>query len=184
VTDGPADGAVDGAVVRPVGWVHSPRVEAVDDDWDSVVSTIVLDDAAFGPDAVAGLERFSHVEVVYLFDRVDPGTVERAARHPRGNGDWPAVGIFAQRAKSRPNRIGVTVCRLLGIEGLTLTVRGLDAIDATPVLDVKPYMVEFGPRGPVHQPAWSHELMAGYWRVDGTAGDHSTDREGSPESGG
>ena len=57
------------------------------------------------------------------------------------------------------------MCRLLGVEGLTLTVQALDAIDGTPVLDVKPYLVEFAPRGEVRQPAWSHELMSGYWRA-------------------
>jgi tRNA (adenine37-N6)-methyltransferase len=57
----------------------------------------------------------------------------------------------------------VTTCELVGVDGLTLRVRGLDAIDGTPVLDVKPYMAEFGPRGTLRQPAWSSELMAGYW---------------------
>lgn len=85
------------------------------------------------------------------------------ARHPRGNEQWPKVGIFAQRAKSRPNRLGVSVCRLVAVEALTITVQALDAIDGTPVLDLKPYMREFGPRGEVRQPAWSHELMATYW---------------------
>ncbi len=55
------------------------------------------------------------------------------------------------------------MCRLLAVEGLTLTVHALDAIDGTPVLDVKPYLAEFAPRGEVRQPAWSHELMSGYW---------------------
>ena len=73
------------------------------------------------------------------------------------------MGIFAQRAKARPNRIGVTTCALVGVDGLELRVRGLDAVDGTPVLDVKPHVVEFGPRGPVRQPAWMTELMAGYW---------------------
>ncbi len=72
---------------------------------------------------------------------------------------------FAQRAKGRPNRLGVSVCRLLGVNELTLTVQALDAIDGTPVFDLKPYMAEFGPRGEVRQPAWSHELMAGYWNT-------------------
>jgi len=52
---------------------------------------------------------------------------------------------------------------LVSVESLTLTVEGLDAIDGTPVLDIKPYMLEFGPRGDVHQPVWATELMAGYW---------------------
>lgn len=149
--------------MQAIGQVSSPRTEPLDDDWDSITSTITLDGSRFTEDAVRGLDAFSHVEVVYVFDRVDPQNVQTAARHPRGNEDWPKVGIFAQRAKGRPNRIGVTVCRLLGVDGLTLSVRSLDAIDGTPVIDVKPYMVEFAPRGEVRQPAWSSELMAEYW---------------------
>ncbi len=151
--------------MEPIGRVSSPRVEPLDDDWDSITATITLDPARFTPDALWGLADFSHVEVVYVFDRVDPDAVQTRARHPRGNADWPEVGIFAQRAKGRPNRIGVSVCRLLRVDGLAVTVHALDAIDGTPVLDLKPYMVEFAPRGEVRQPTWSHELMAGYWRA-------------------
>jgi tRNA (adenine37-N6)-methyltransferase len=150
-------------MVEPIGRVESSRTEAIDDDWDAVTARITLDGEQFGPESLAGLGDFSHVEVVFLFDAVDPEDIERGARHPRGNTDWPRAGIFAQRAKMRPNRIGVTVCALLDIDGLTLTVQGLDAINGTPVLDVKPYMAEFGPRGDVRQPTWSRELMAGYW---------------------
>ena len=75
-------------------------------------AALELDPARFGPEAVAGLEGFSHLEVVFLFDRVDPAAVELGARHPRGNRAWPRVGIFAQRAKDRPNRLGVSRCRL------------------------------------------------------------------------
>jgi tRNA-Thr(GGU) m(6)t(6)A37 methyltransferase TsaA len=149
--------------VTPIGWVHSSRDEAIDDDWESVGATITLDPARFGAESLAGLAEFSHVEVVYLFDRVDDGEVQVGARHPRGNADWPSVGIFAQRAKMRPNRLGVTVCRLVGIDDITLTVEALDAIDGTPVLDVKPVMAEFLPRGELRQPEWSRELMATYW---------------------
>jgi tRNA (adenine37-N6)-methyltransferase len=104
-----------------------------------------------------------HVELVYVFDRVDPADVETGARHPRGNERWPRVGIFAQRAKDRPNRIGVSSCRLLGVDGLDVHVAGLDAVDGTPVLDLKPVMAEFAPRGELRQPDWARELMAGYW---------------------
>jgi tRNA (Thr-GGU) A37 N-methylase len=149
--------------VTPIGWVHSSRTDPIDDDWDSVSSEIRVDESQFGKESLAGLADFTHVEVVYLFDRVDEAAVEVGARHPRGNQDWPAVGIFAQRAKLRPNRLGVTACRLLAVDGLTLRVEGLDAIDATPVLDIKPVMAEFLPRGEVGQPAWSHELMTTYW---------------------
>ena len=149
--------------MQPIGHVSSPRTEAVDDDWDSVVSTITVDADRFGPESLAGLDEFSHVEVVYVFDRRDPATIQTGARHPRNNSDWPLVGIFAQRGSARPNLIGVTVCSILAVDGLTVTVRGLDAIDATPVLDLKPYLAEFAPRGEVRQPEWSRELMAQYW---------------------
>lgn len=149
--------------MTPLGVVHSPRDEVLDDDWGDVVATLALDPAVVDEDATLGLEEFSHVEVVYLFDRVDPGSVQTGARHPRGNPDWPRVGILAQRAKGRPNRIGVTTCELVEVRGLTVVVRGLDAVDGTPVLDLKPYMTEFAPRTEVRQPAWSRELMTGYW---------------------
>ncbi|HWE54512.1 MAG TPA: TrmO family methyltransferase [Acidimicrobiales bacterium] len=135
----------------------------IDDDWDSVTSRITLDPGQVDATAVTGLDQFSHVEVVYVFDQVDPAVVERGARHPRSNPDWPSVGILAQRARMRPNRLGVTVCRLVGVDGLTVEVADLDAVDGTPVVDIKPYMAEFGPRGPVRQPVWSHQLMSGYW---------------------
>jgi tRNA (Thr-GGU) A37 N-methylase len=85
------------------------------------------------------------------------------ARHPRNNTAWPRVGIFAQRGKNRPNRIGSTICRVLRIDGRELYVAELDAIDKTPVLDIKPVMAEFLPREPVRQPRWSQELMSRYW---------------------
>lgn len=152
--------------MTPIGVVRNERTEAIDDDWDRVNSRIELDLSLLGTEATDGLRDFSHVEVVYVFDRVDPTTVVRGSRHPRGNPDWPQVGILAQRAKNRPNRIGTTVCELMAVRlGGVIEVRGLDAIDGTPVLDIKPYMAEFGPRGDVLQPAWSSELMAEYWTV-------------------
>jgi tRNA (Thr-GGU) A37 N-methylase len=101
---------------------------------------------------------------VFLFDRVAPEKVFTGSRHPRDRRDWPKTGIFAQRAKDRPNRIGVTVCKIESVDRLSVSVRELDAIDGTPVLDIKPYVEEFGPREPVRQAAWSRELMAGYFK--------------------
>ena len=91
----------------------------------------------------------------------------RGARHPRGNAAWPRVGILAQRGKDRPNRIGSTVVRILGREGRVLRVAGLDAVDGSPVLDVKPVFREFLPRGELRQPPWVRELTRDYWRRDG-----------------
>lgn len=150
--------------LAPVGVVVGGRDEAVDDDWGAVEAVIRLDGARFRPDAVAGLDDFSHLVVVFQFHLVDPAEVQSGARRPRGNPDWPAVGMFAQRARVRPNRLGVSTCRLVAVAGLDLRVQGLDAIDGSPVLDVKPFMWEFEPAAAaVRQPAWSTELMRGYY---------------------
>lgn len=149
--------------VMPIGVVVGGRTEAADDNWGNIEAEIRLDESRFGGEALAGLAEFSHIEVVYVFDRVDEAKVNIGARHPRGRSDWPLVGIFAQRAKARPNRIGVTTCELTAIKGTALKVRGLDAIDGTPVLDIKPYMTGFAPRGPVREPEWAIEVMADYW---------------------
>lgn len=150
--------------LTPIGIVHNPVREAADDIWANVVSRIELDASRYAPDCLAGLTEFSHVEIVFVFHLVGDADIRYGARHPRGRADWPLTGIFAQRAKHRPNRTGVTVCRLLSVEGLSISVEGLDAIDGTPVLDIKPYMREFAPRETVRQPQWATELMAGYWR--------------------
>ncbi|MFI8290512.1 S-adenosylmethionine-dependent methyltransferase [Streptomyces sp. ms191] len=152
-----------GLTTRAVGRVIGGREEVRDDEWGAISAVIRLDAARFGPEALAGLDAFSHVEVVYHFDRVPEERIETGARHPRGNTDWPLVGIFAQRGKNRPNRIGVSRCRLLRTEGLDLHVQGLDAVDGTPVLDIKPYMTEFGPQGDVRQPDWATEIMRHYY---------------------
>jgi tRNA-Thr(GGU) m(6)t(6)A37 methyltransferase TsaA len=149
--------------LEPIGYVVGGRSEPVDDDWGNVEATIVLEDGLLEADAIACLDEFSHLEVVYLFHLVEPKDVTRGTRRPRGNPEWPEVGILAQRAKARPNRIGVSRCELVDIDGFKLRVRGLDALDGTPVLDIKPFMVEFAPRGPVYQPAWASDLMRNYW---------------------
>ena len=150
--------------VSPIGTVRSPRKDLSDDFWGAVDAEIVLD-AAFGEEAFYGLNDFSHVEVLFLMDRVDPGKVEKGARHPRERADWPLGGIFAQRGKARPNRIGLTRATIIKCEGRVLTVRGLDAIDGTPVLDVKPWMDEFAPIGATRQPEWASELMRDYFKA-------------------
>jgi tRNA-Thr(GGU) m(6)t(6)A37 methyltransferase TsaA len=149
--------------LAPIGWVRGGRVEPDDDNWSDVQSLIELDSNRFGPAALAGLDAFSHIEVVYVFDKVADAAVEMGSRHPRGRADWPDVGIFAQRAKNRPNRLGVTTCALVRVDGLRVFVSGLDAVDGTPVVDVKPYMSGFAPRGVVREPAWALELMRDYW---------------------
>ena len=149
--------------MEAVGWVRGGRAVAEDDDWGSSRARIELDPVRFTGEALAGLDVFSHAEILFLFDRVGEEEVEYGSRRPRGREDWPKVGIFAQRAKNRPNRIGVSICRIAGVAGSTLEVEGLDAIDGTPVLDIKPVMRGFMPRGELREPDWAAEIMERYW---------------------
>jgi tRNA (Thr-GGU) A37 N-methylase len=153
--------------MTPIGFVRSTRFEPTDDDWDREQVSIELDPGVVGPEALLGIDAFSHVEVIFHMNRVEASKIETAARHPRGNAEWPKVGILAQRAKNRVNQIGTTVCRVLRVDGARLHVEGLDAIDGSPVLDLKPWVREFAPRGEVVQPSWMGELMKGYWTTGG-----------------
>ena len=149
--------------VIPIGVVVSQRKEREDDYWDGIKSHIELDPAQFSDRSLIGLNTFSHVEVLFFMDRLDPAKVQFHSRHPRDNPVWPDTGIFAQRGGFRPNRIGATICRIIKIDGMSLELEGLDAIDGTPVLDIKPVVREFCARGEIIQPDWMTELMKNYW---------------------
>mgnify|MGYP005610047595 FL=1 len=149
--------------ILPVGRVVGGRVPADDDDWDAVTARGGRLALGVTGCALLGLDAFSHAEIVYLFDKLPESQVTTGARRPRGNPDWPLVGIFAQRGRNRPNRLAVSVCRIEKVEGTTLHVRGLDAIDGTPVVDIKPVMRGFAPRGEIREPDWAREIMSGYW---------------------
>jgi tRNA-Thr(GGU) m(6)t(6)A37 methyltransferase TsaA len=149
--------------LAPIAFVRSSRSVVEDDDWDKEQVHVELDVSRISSEALTGLDAFSHVEIVYFMDQVEPAKIETGARHPRNNKAWPKVGILAQRAKNRPNQLGTTVCKVLRVEATRLHVQGLDAVDGTPVLDIKPWVRELGPRGEVSQPAWITELMREYW---------------------
>lgn len=149
--------------MQPIGHVRGGRAEAIDDDWGKSRARIELDPARFTAEALAGLDGFSHAEIIFVFDKVTDDQIVTGARHPRGNTDWPKIGIFAQRGKNRPNRIGLCTARIVAVNGLSLELEGLDAIDGTPVLDIKPLMHGFQPRGDIREPAWAGEIMKDYW---------------------
>ncbi len=149
--------------LAPIGHVAGGRAEAIDDEWGNSRAVIRLDPERFTDEALQGLDAFSHAEIIFLFDQVSDDQITTSARHPRGNPDWPRVGIFAQRGRNRPNRLGVSVCRIVAVDGLELAVEGLDAIDGTSVIDIKPVMAGFQPRGAVREPDWARAIMAGYW---------------------
>jgi tRNA (adenine37-N6)-methyltransferase len=147
--------------VEPVGTVRNGRPDPADtDNWGNVLSTVTIDDR-FPDDCLRGLEDFSHVEVLFVFDQTQERT-DYHARPPRGRAHLPAVGVFADRGPRRPNRIGATICRVVSVAGRQLTVRGLDAVHGTPVIDLKPVMTQFLPAH-VDQPAWVGVLMADYF---------------------
>jgi tRNA (adenine37-N6)-methyltransferase len=151
-------------VLTAIGRVLSPVGEGRDQSWGTVIAEIRLDDSRFEPASLSGLEEFSHVEVIFLFDQLLENEIENTTRHPRENPRWPKVGIFAQRGRKRPNRLGATICEIVSVEGLSVRVRGLDAFDGSPVLDLKPVMREFLPHaGTIRQPQWSRELMQAYF---------------------
>lgn len=149
--------------VTPIATVRSTRTARENDHWDKERATIELNDR-LPEDALLGLDGYSHVEILFHFHQLDADEVSTNARHPRGNTDWPKVGILAQRNSRRLNRIGATICRIKRIDGRTIEVEGLDAIDGTPVLDIKPWVKEYEPRGEFFQPKWVTELMQQYWK--------------------
>ncbi|MEO8024467.1 TrmO family methyltransferase [Polaromonas sp.] len=147
----------------PVGRVVGGRREATKDGWGKNRCTLALDPTRFGPEALSGLEALSHLQVLFYFHLDAEEAEEVGARHPRGRTDWPCVGIFAQHGRMRPNRIGTSYCRILAVYGTDIDVEGLDAVDGSPLLDLKPVWMEYLPSGELRQPDWSHELMAFYW---------------------
>ena len=144
-----------------IGVVHNAVKEPVDEGWRHVVSEIVLDEAL--ADGMDGIESFSHVLILYWMHLAAEAEPVRMRRRPQGRQDMPEVGIFAQRARHRPNPLGVTAVELLRREKNWLVVRGLDAIDGTPVVDVKPYVPQFDAVKSPRVPAWINQLMEGYF---------------------
>ncbi|MFN7249859.1 MAG: SAM-dependent methyltransferase [Anaerobacillus sp.] len=149
-------------ILNPIAIAYNERLEIEDDNWGDVISKIILDQSL--PDeALYGINSFSHLEIVYYFHKVDKEKIVIGARHPRNDQTLPQVGIFSQRGKNRPNQLGLTTVRLVKTAGRELVVQGLDCINETSILDIKPVMKEFLPKGPIKQPDWTSEIMRNYW---------------------
>jgi tRNA-Thr(GGU) m(6)t(6)A37 methyltransferase TsaA len=149
--------------LTPIGYVKNSRSGMQDDYWGDVISEIIIAED-LPEECLDGIETFSHLEIIYHFDKANPNDVVNGASHPRGNKAWPKVGIFAQRKKDRPNHLGLTTVKLISRKGRILIVEGLDADNDTPVLDIKPIAKEFLPQEEVTQPVWMNELMKDYWK--------------------
>ena len=144
-----------------IGTVRNQVEEKKDTGWGADISEIVLDETL--SQGLTGLRDFSHVLVVCYLDKAHFELSRHLVRRPQRRDDMPMVGIFAQRAKDRPNPIGITACELLGVSGNVVTVRGLDAIDGTPVLDLKPYFPTYDCREDAVIPEWVSRLMEHYF---------------------
>ena len=150
--------------IEPIAFVKNKRLRIEDDFWGDVTSEIILSEK-IPESSLNGIEDFSHLEIIYYFHKANPSKISIATSHPRENKNFPLTGIFAQRKKYRPNLIGSTIVKLIKAEKNTLTVSGLDAINATPVIDIKPVFKEFLPVEKIIQPDWSAELMKDYWKI-------------------
>jgi len=122
--------------LNPIG---SVKTEAVGDEVKdkSRISQIIIHDELI--EALEGVDGFSHLFVLFWLNQVSGKQRMTMKVHPRGRMDMPLLGVFASRTNIRPNPIGLTLVELIKIEGNTLTVRGLDAFDGTPILDIKPF---------------------------------------------
>jgi tRNA-Thr(GGU) m(6)t(6)A37 methyltransferase TsaA len=147
--------------VEWIGTVYNEVKEPTDQGWGSVVSEIVLDESL--TDGLDGIDTFSHVLVLFWMHRAAEAEPVRMRRRPQGRADMPELGIFAQRARHRPNPIGVATVEILRRERNRLYVKGLDAINGTPVLDIKPYVPVYDAAESPRVPEWINRLMVSYF---------------------
>jgi tRNA (adenine37-N6)-methyltransferase len=145
----------------PIATVKNSRTTPTDDNWENIISEIVLADN-IPTEVFNSISDFSHLEIIYYFDKVENRNIIFSG-HPRENLKYPSVGIFGQRKKDRPNRIGICTVQLLEHNGRTIKVKYLDAIDGTPILDIKPVFKEYQLKGEIKQPNWATDLMKNYW---------------------
>jgi tRNA-Thr(GGU) m(6)t(6)A37 methyltransferase TsaA len=148
--------------MHPTATIKNERTAVSDDHWGNVISEIILADE-IPVEAFNNIERFSHLEIVYYFHQLGENKIV-FSRRPRDNPEHPNMGLFAQRTKDRPNRIGLCMVELLEHQGRSIWVKLLDAIDGTPVLDIKPVFKEFRPASQIVQPEWVSLLMKDYWK--------------------
>jgi len=137
--------------LRTIGVVRNEIGQPIRRDFEEVVSEIVINTGL--TEALDGLEGFSHIVVLYWMHRKVSGEVPLKI-HPGGKRELPLLGLFATRTPNRPNRIGMATVRLLGRRGNVLRVEGLDAVDGTPVVDIKPYIPGYDSVTDTKVPSW------------------------------
>ena len=123
--------------LKPIARVRNSIKDPGKHDWAGLESELV-----FNPgfdDALDGLDEFSHITVLFWMHRSPVWDISRAKVHPQRREDLPQVGVLATHSPYRPNPLGMTTVKLLERRGNILKVTGLDAIDGTPVVDIKPW---------------------------------------------
>ncbi len=148
--------------LRPIATVKNLRTKPTDDYWGNIITEIELAEH-IPTEAFDNISDFSHLEIIFFFDKVENKNIVFSG-HPRGNQNYPLVGIFGQRKKDRPNTLGLCTVELVEHAGRKIKVKHLDAIDGTPVLDIKPVFKEFQAIGGIKQPNWVADLMRNYWK--------------------
>jgi len=147
-------------IMKPIGVVRNEVANRNDVSWGDEVSSIVLEEEYAS--GLEGLESFSHAIILFYLDQAKFDREKHLQRRPRNREDMPLVGIFAQRGKDRPNRIGITAVEIVSVSDNLLVVKGLDAVDGTPVLDIKPYYPVYDQKN-ASVPAWVDRLMEHYF---------------------
>jgi len=158
--------------LKPVGVV---RNQSKDPSWGSDLSALTWHDRAArmkeqresvselvintSLEAILdGIDEFSHIMVIYWAHLVPPERRSTTRVHPMGNNDFPLVGVFATGSPVRPNSILTTVVRLVGRNGNVLRVTGLDALDGSPILDIKPYSGGIVDADEIKIPDWMRDI--------------------------
>ncbi len=144
-----------------IGYVENDVSEQTDLKWGNIKSKIKLANEYVG--GLTGLENFSHAIILTYLHEAKFIQEKHLERRPRNLPDMPLIGIFSQRAKDRPNPIGLTSVKIIEVLADTLLVEGLDAINGTPVLDIKPYYPQYDKVGNAIIPEWVNRLMENYF---------------------
>ncbi|MGC9778849.1 MAG: tRNA (N6-threonylcarbamoyladenosine(37)-N6)-methyltransferase TrmO [Candidatus Heimdallarchaeota archaeon] len=147
--------------LEPIGFVKNEVLNPYDREWGKVISEIIVNENYVS--GLIGLEDFTHAIIIFFMHKASFSKENHLERHPKRRLDLPKIDIFAQRARHRPNPIGITSVQIINVKNNILTVKGLDAIDGTPIVDIKPYFPCFDKIDDAETPSWVEEIMMDYF---------------------
>ncbi len=139
--------------LKPIGLAHNSEKEPRFGSFSEGITEIIVDEKF--TDALNGIEDYSHVVIVFWMDKITDHVI---THQPQGNPEVPVVGIFSCRCPARPNPIAVSTVKLIGREGNKITVKGLDILDGTPIIDIKPYWPQYDEVTDGKIPDWVYKL--------------------------